>query len=181
MSTAKAAATTGGVRLRNLLFLGTRIPPVRQIASFAKEPVRMTTHRFALEHARISPPQQRAQRRIEQKRQAAELDVLERGQRREKRGSGQITGEQPPSPLAVDPERHENLDETKPCKGQEQQRSERDERAVEKTDVAKGYRTQHPAIAASPRPDRKSVRLRMKEKADDKMCQLVGDRAGKRE
>src|SRR2546430_17661418 len=125
MSTAKAAATTGGVRLRNLLFLGTRIQPVRQIASFAKDPVR-------LEHARISPPQQRAQRRIEQKRQAAELDVLERGQRREKRGSGQIAGKQPPSPLAVDPERHENLDEAKPCTGQEQRRSERDERAVAK-------------------------------------------------
>src|SRR6266540_203822 len=34
-STAKAVATTG-VRSRNLLFSCTRIPPVRQIASFAK-------------------------------------------------------------------------------------------------------------------------------------------------
>src|SRR5438093_106472 len=99
----------------------------------------------------------------------------------EQRASCQTAGKQPPSPLAVDPERHENVDEAKPCKGQEQQRSERDERAVEKTDVAKGHRTQHPGIAAPARPDRKTVRLRMKEKADDKMRQLVGDRAGKRE
>ena len=62
----------------------------------------------------VSPPQKATKRCVEENRSAAELYVLERRQRSEKRRGGQIAGKEPPSPSAVIPKRQQHVDDAQP-------------------------------------------------------------------